>query len=114
MGFRTSVAGGCFMVASMAVAGAGYVLVAQSGAGAAGTASKEWPTYGHNSNATRCSPLRQITPENVSQLQVAWVYHMRPTAPVGDDAPATAAGRGRGGRGAGAGFSAGQVTPLVV
>src|SRR5688572_33304047 len=81
MGFRKSVAGGCFMVASLAVAGAGYVVVAQSGAASAGTASKEWPTYGHNSNATRFSPLRQITPQNVSQLQVAWVYHMRPAVP---------------------------------
>ena len=27
---------------------------------------------------TRYSPLTQITPANVSQLKVAWVYHMKP------------------------------------
>src|SRR3954453_19093702 len=46
--------------------------------------SKEWPTYGHDPGGMRFSPLTEITPENVGQLKVAWVYHMRPagyTAP---------------------------------
>ena len=42
-------------------------------------ASNEWPTYGHDAGGQRFSPLTQITPANVSRLEVAWVYHMRPT-----------------------------------
>jgi quinoprotein glucose dehydrogenase len=69
-------------------------------AGFAGTAAqdadaKEWPTYGHDSGGMRYSPLTQINSSNVSDLAVAWVYHMKPegfTAPEGR-------GRGRGGRG---------------
>ena len=77
----------------------------------------------------RFSPLTQITPANVEQLQVAWVYHMKPAAsptdgragapaagganaPVGDTPPAAAQGRGRG-RG-GSGFASSEVTPLVI
>ena len=41
-------------------------------------AAKEWRTYGHDAGGMRFSPLTQIKPENVSQLKVAWVYHMRP------------------------------------
>jgi len=69
-------------------------------------ASKEWPTYGHDPGGMRFSPLTQITPANVGQLQVAWVYHMKPSAP----ATGEAAGRGRGG----AGFNSSEVTPLVI
>ena len=57
-------------------------------------ASTEWPTYGHDQGGTRFSPLKQITPANVSNLKVAWVYHLKPDGYV---APA---GRGGGGRGA--------------
>jgi quinoprotein glucose dehydrogenase len=97
-------------------------------------ASTEWPTYGHDSGGQRFSPLTQITPSNVGQLEVAWVYHMRPapaaptaapgSAPPGTGArggagapagaPPQAQGRGRGrGRG-GSGFAISQTTPLVV
>jgi quinoprotein glucose dehydrogenase len=91
-------------------------------------ASNEWPTYGHDPGGQRFSPLTQINAANVSQLQVAWVYHMRP--PVAAPPPAAAEagrgadaagvpaappqGRGRGrGRG-GSGFAVAQVTPLVI
>lgn len=37
----------------------------------------DWPTYNRDAGGARHSPLTQITPENVSQLQVAWSYHMR-------------------------------------
>ena len=36
--------------------------------------SVDWPTYGGNWANTRYSTLRQITPANVGQLQVAWTY----------------------------------------
>lgn len=35
----------------------------------------EWHAYGRTSAGQRFSPLTQITPANVSQLQVAWTYH---------------------------------------
>ena len=77
----------------------------------------------------RFSPLTQLTPANVDQLQVAWAYHMKPAAsptdgragapaagganaPVGDTPPPAAQGRGRG-RG-GSGFASSEVTPLVI
>src|SRR6476660_8780189 len=65
--------------------------------------SKEWPTYGHDSGGMRFSPLTQITPANVSSLEVAWVYHLKPE---GLAAPAA----GGGGRGGGSGFRAAEVT----
>jgi|SRR5437016_14632826 len=37
---------------------------------AADTKSTEWPTYGHDSGGMRFSPLKQITPANVSRLQL--------------------------------------------
>src|SRR3982751_4384966 len=80
------------------VAAAVVATYAQSGAPAP-AASKEWPTYGHDPGGMRFSPLTQITPANVAQLQVAWTYHMKPATPT----PAAEEGRGRG-RG-GAGFS---------
>ena len=112
--------------AIVAMLGLGFGLDAQSPAPGS-AASKEWPTYGHDPGGMRFSPLTQITPANVGQLKVAWVYHMKPAAParraahplrscrcaVGD-APAAAA-QGRGGAGAAArGFSSSEVTPLVV
>jgi quinoprotein glucose dehydrogenase len=56
--------------------------------------STEWPTYGHDPGGMRFSPLKQITPANVGQLKVAWVYHMKPAAS--------------------AKFAAGETTPLVI
>ena len=37
-----------------------------------------WPMPGRDAAGTRYSPLTQITPANVGQLKVAWVYHMKP------------------------------------
>jgi quinoprotein glucose dehydrogenase len=59
--------------------------------------ASEWPTYGHDPGGMRYSPLAQITPANVAQLQPAWVYHMKPAA--GSSAT---------------GFSSGETTPLVI
>jgi quinoprotein glucose dehydrogenase len=71
--------------------------------GVAGTAAqaadaKEWPTYGHDSGGMRFSPLTQITPANVSQLSVAWVYHMKQEgdAVSGPGGPGGQRGRGPG------------------
>ena len=91
------------------------------------TSADEWPMHLHDAAGTRFSPLTQITPANVAELQVAWVYHMKPPAPPGGrvDTPppantpppagATPAGRGRGrGFGSATGFTQSEVTPLVV
>lgn len=34
----------------------------------------DWPVYGGNTDNTRYSALKQITPANVGRLQVAWTY----------------------------------------
>src|SRR5687768_14737682 len=74
--------------------------------------STEWPTYGYDAGGTRFSPLTQLTPQNVPQLEVAWEYHMRPAPPPGaPPAPAPTPGRGRG---RGSGFAVSGVTPLVI
>ncbi|SPL62641.1 Broad-specificity glycerol dehydrogenase, subunit SldA [Ochrobactrum soli] len=35
----------------------------------------DWPAYGGTYSARRYSPLEQITPQNVAQLQRAWTFH---------------------------------------
>jgi quinoprotein glucose dehydrogenase len=42
-----------------------------------------WSMPGRDLGGTRYSPLTQITPANVSQLKVAWVYHMKPAGSSG-------------------------------
>jgi quinoprotein glucose dehydrogenase len=37
-------------------------------------ADHDWPSHGGDAGHTQFSPLDQITPENVSRLQVAWTY----------------------------------------
>jgi quinoprotein glucose dehydrogenase len=52
----------------------------------------DWSTYGHDKGSQRNSPLTQITPANVSNLQPAWVYHMKP-ADVSDATVASTAAK---------------------
>ncbi|WAJ26760.1 PQQ-binding-like beta-propeller repeat protein [Antarcticirhabdus aurantiaca] len=40
-----------------------------------GVPAEGWQAYGRTSDGQRYSPLGQITPENVSDLQVAWQYN---------------------------------------
>ena len=108
---------GVLVITAAAVVPAAVLNIgAQSNAAKPAPPSTEWPTYGHDPGGMRFSPLTQITPANVGQLQVAWVYHMRPPQPPaaaagpGTAAPAQGRGRGRGG----SGFSASETTPLVV
>lgn len=37
-------------------------------------AKEDWPAWGRGNDATRFSPSRQITPQNVATLQQAWVF----------------------------------------
>ncbi|MED5261677.1 MAG: pyrroloquinoline quinone-dependent dehydrogenase [Myxococcota bacterium] len=39
-----------------------------------GGPSADWPEYGGNDQASRYSPLDEIAPANVGQLEVAWTY----------------------------------------
>ena len=41
----------------------------------AGRAQNDWPAYGHDHGNTHFSPLKQITPANVTRLHRAWIYH---------------------------------------
>jgi alcohol dehydrogenase (cytochrome c)/quinohemoprotein ethanol dehydrogenase len=45
---------------------------AASAATASATSSSEWASYGRDYSEQRYSPLAQITPDNVSQLSLAW------------------------------------------
>src|SRR5579872_2662345 len=100
------------------------IAFAQSSGGQSTDTSKEWPTYGHDAGGMRFSPLTQLTPANVGNLKVAWVYHMKPAggpapvAPPTVDPESEAPGGGRGGRGGGflggSGFRPSETTPLVV
>jgi quinoprotein glucose dehydrogenase len=47
---------------------------AMRAADAAAIAPSEWPAYGRTQEGTRYSPLQQITPGNVKNLQVAWTF----------------------------------------
>ena len=35
----------------------------------------DWPEYGGDKGGMRYSPLTQINAENVTELELAWVYH---------------------------------------
>ena len=122
--------------------GGGLALAQTAGTAEQMAAAREWPTYGHDSGGARFSPLSQITPANVGNLAVAWIYHLKPegyVAPArgGRGGPPGGFG-GPGGPGAGAppggapidpavaaataaalarartGFQAGEVTPLII
>jgi quinoprotein glucose dehydrogenase len=80
----------------------------------------DWPTYGHDKGGQRFSPLAQITPANVANLEVAWSYSLRAAGvvAVGGEDVASAAQRAaeaaepaprRRTR-----LAASQVTPLMV
>jgi quinoprotein glucose dehydrogenase len=45
---------------------------------AAADRSQEWQFYGGDAEATRYSPLAQITANNVGNLKAAWVHHSAP------------------------------------
>src|SRR3954463_3494807 len=60
--------------AACAIAVGGALMTAQGGgaAGAAKIADGDWPNYNRDLAATRYSPLKQITTQNVASLKQAW------------------------------------------
>ena len=69
----------------------------------------DWPMYGHDPGSKQFSPLKQLTPANVSQLEVAWTFDLKPETP---EAPAPSEAGGSPRRPARARGS--QSTPLVI
>lgn len=41
----------------------------------------DWPVYGRDNNASRFSPITDITPENVASLKRAWTYRTKDIPP---------------------------------
>jgi quinoprotein glucose dehydrogenase len=107
---RVKGAGGLALSRSACV----LMVIALSSTADAATSQAEWPTYGHDPGGMRYSPLSAISPDNVTQLQVAWTYHMRPAdaepAQTADEPPpalgTTPRRRIR--------FNPSQATPLVI
>lgn len=64
----------------------GRFAAAGAATGAGPIAPADWPAYGRTQEGTRYSPLGQITPDNVKNLQVAWTFRTgdmkRPNDPV--------------------------------
>ncbi len=58
------------MLAYLVSVNAGHALAASNS-----TAHGDWSYYGADPGGTRYSPLAQITPANVKELQQAWVFH---------------------------------------
>lgn len=52
----------------------GRFAAAGAATGAGPIAPADWPAYGRTQEGTRYSPLGQITPDNVKNLQVAWTF----------------------------------------
>jgi quinoprotein glucose dehydrogenase len=67
-------------------------------------APADWPMVGHDPGGRRYSILTQVTPANVHDLKVAWVYHMKP-ATKADASHADISG---------AGFHLSEDQPLVI
>ncbi|MBT4738956.1 MAG: PQQ-binding-like beta-propeller repeat protein, partial [Rhodospirillaceae bacterium] len=55
-----------FVLAVGASIGMSSIAQAQSGA--------DWPNFGNDSGGSQYSPLSQITPDNVTDLEVAWIH----------------------------------------
>jgi quinoprotein glucose dehydrogenase len=70
----------------------------------AGIPAGDWPLYSRDHTSTRHSPLKQITPANVSRLRQVWTYR-----------PAAAADAGAKGKGkAGAPAIVAEATPIAI
>ena len=48
-----------------------------------------WPVYGGDEGGSHSSPLRQITRENVDQLEIAWEYHTGDSSDLKPGVPPT-------------------------
>jgi quinoprotein glucose dehydrogenase len=76
------------------------------------TSPGDWPSYGRDEGGSRHSPLTQINPANVSQLEKVWSYHMR--TENAEQAPAPEAAHSNDAPRRPPRFFPSQATPLVV
>jgi glucose dehydrogenase len=76
-----------------------------------GVPAADWPMYSRDLSSTRHSPLKQITPANVSRLKQAWSF--RPAAPAAT-APDNTKAKGKGKGGNATPTVAAELTPIVV
>ncbi|MFW6010288.1 MAG: PQQ-binding-like beta-propeller repeat protein, partial [Gemmatimonadota bacterium] len=63
------------LLALLALGWIGYRYFAPSGPPDYSGPVAGWPSYGNDPGGTRYSPLTQITPDNVADLEIAWTYH---------------------------------------
>jgi len=63
------------LVASAVLLGLSGCTAKDAGRALSPQPSDEWPAYSQSAHATRFSSLEQITPANVQQLEVAWIFH---------------------------------------
>ena len=59
-------------------------LGALTACGRGGVEDRDWPAHGGDPGHPQYSPLEQITPQNMNQLQVAWTYRTGESAPTAD------------------------------
>jgi quinohemoprotein ethanol dehydrogenase len=71
----------------IATAGAGLPAVTAARITAADSEPGNWMTYGRTYDEQRFSPLKQITAENVGQLQLAWHYDLDAAHRVQESTP---------------------------
>ncbi|MGJ8526262.1 Outer membrane protein assembly factor BamB [Halomonadaceae bacterium LMG 33818] len=81
----------CFAVAIYAVTGTQFSFTSgtpapnqplvNNGTTTTNQPDSDWQEYGRDANGTRFSPLNQITPKNVTHLQVAWEYRTHDLPP---------------------------------
>jgi len=70
-------------VLAVAVAAALAGAWAAKGSAQRASAGTDWPATSYNGTADRYSPLDQITAANVSTLQQAWSFHLKPAGYAG-------------------------------
>ena len=71
-------------IGSRLTLGVAIAATVAAGADVAGqTGSTGWPSTNYSESANRYSPLTQITSENVTTLQQAWTFHLKPAGYTG-------------------------------
>ena len=55
-------------------------MFASAGSAVGPGVATDWRSTNYDESANRYSPLDQITPANVAQLQQAWSFHLKPAA----------------------------------
>ncbi|WP_257657420.1 outer membrane protein assembly factor BamB family protein [Parapedobacter lycopersici] len=73
------------LMACLLATGMLYINCTGSGTAYEYKTGTDWPVYGGNKAGNRYSPLTQITPDNVGQLEVAWMFDAAETPEPGKE-----------------------------